>query len=53
MWTLALETSEADRSPDFSFECAAIVHLLEEFGGAERRSIEELESHAARRRQAL
>ena len=55
MCTRALDTSEsvAMVRADLTFERAAIVHLLEELGGAERRAIEELESNAPRRRKTL
>ena len=42
-----------DRARDLAFERAAVVHLLEELGGAERGAVEDLEADAARRRQAL
>ncbi len=37
-----------DRARDLAFERAAVVHLLEELGGAERGAVEDLEADAAR-----
>ena len=55
MWTRALRHfgDGGDGPRDLAFERAAVVHLLEELGRAERGAVEDLEADAARRRQAL